>query len=484
MFIIFAYLVFLLRPIYLVTTDSVKSNGYLYFENMASKYIPVILPIIIILVMAIGISIYFLMRKKEKPVLFYKIVIIYSIVLLITVIYYYFFFKSLSNTTYSPLRMVINRDISLLLYLANFFFVGFSFIRAFGFDIKKFSFDKDRKELMLEEADSEEYEVNINVEKDDILNYFNRQKRELKYYFQENSRFFIIILVIAFLSFGSYFLFNHFVVNKVYEQNENITIGNISYTILKSVTTNIDKYGKVSNNDFLVVYLNIKNSGKKVTLNDQQFRISINDEYYYPSTSYCDYFDDLGECYHDPEIASNINKEYIMVYKINKEYQDIYFEILKGKSTTYLYTKVKLSHKKLDRDIIDYNMEDNFEIGGNTHQILSFKILNKTSFIYEECKNNKCNKYTKLVNPKLGYQVLVLEINDLEKLDDAFLENYIGLKYRNNTLYGSDINVIDRYQKYVYLEIPNLVHQEDRLVLTINTRSTEYDILLKGGVNE
>ena len=70
--------------------------------------------------------------------------------------YFAIFFKSLDTTLYEPLRIVVNRDIILFLYIINFIFVIISFIRGFGFDIKKFSFDNDKKELNLEETDSEE----------------------------------------------------------------------------------------------------------------------------------------------------------------------------------------------------------------------------------------------------------------------------------------------------------------------------------------
>ena len=57
-------------------------------------------------------------------------------------------------------------------------------------------------------------------------------------------------------------------------------------------------------------------------------------------------------------------------------------------------------------------------------------------------------------------------------------------QYRNNILYGSDINILARNNEDVYLGIPSLVHDEDRLLLIINTRDTEYDILLKEGKSE
>lgn len=483
MFFLFAYLVFLIRPIYIYFADSISGNNYMYFENIASRYVSPILFIVVIVIMILAIAIFFLMRKKEKPILFYKLVILYTFVLLVVLIYFYFFFKSLNNTTYAPLRLVINRDIIMILYYLNFLYVGFSFIRAFGFDIKKFSFEKDRKDLKLEDADNEEYEVNINVEKEDVAHYFNRQKREFKYYFMENSRFFIIVGVVLIVSLSLYFGYNHFIANKVYSEKDSVTIGNITYTINKSLVTNIDKYGKKMDNNYLIAYLNIKNNGSKVTLNDQQFRLNIKDTYYYPGISSCDSFNDLGECYHDNEIGSNTNKEYIIVYKLEGKPSKMYFEILKNQKN-YQYSKVKLSYKTSQKETINYEINKEFSINNISLQVKDFSITSKTSYVYEECYSKVCNKYTKMVIPKLGDKVLKITITNLSQLSDDFLKNYLGIKYRNNILYGSDINILARNNEDVYLGIPSLVHDEDRLLLIINTRDTEYDILLKEGKSE
>ena len=482
MFVLFVYLIFSIRPIYLFFSDYVNGNSYMYFDGIAGKYVPILLLIVVLIIMALAISIFFLMRKKEKPVLFYKLVIVYTIILFISLIYFYFFFASLYNTNYSPLRIVINRDVALIIYLINFLYVGFSFIRAFGFDIKKFSFEKDRKELKLEEEDNEEYEVNVNIEKEDITNYLNRQKKEFKYYFMENSRFFIIVSIIIVVSLLLYFGYSYFVVNKIYKQKQSVNIGNMSYTVNKTLVTSIDKYGRETNNDYLIVYLNIKNNGMKTTLDKQQFRINIDDDYYYASAS-CNLFSDLGECLYDYDIGSNSEKEYILAYKLEKNNKKIYFEILKNKNT-YQYSRVSLSKNKENREIINYKKGDSFSINGIDLKVDDYSFFDKTSYVYQECNSNKCINYTKVVNPKLGDKVLELKIFNSNKLSNDFLNNYLGLQYRNKTLYGDDIDILARNNDSIYLGITRAIHDEDKLVLIINSRNNEYDILLKEGKNE
>ena len=76
LFLIFTYLVFEMRNIYMFFINYVKNNHYTYFENMANKYMNPFIFIMIILIIAFAISVYELMKKKEKPVLFYKILMI------------------------------------------------------------------------------------------------------------------------------------------------------------------------------------------------------------------------------------------------------------------------------------------------------------------------------------------------------------------------------------------------------------------------
>ena len=67
-------------------------------------------------------------------------------------------------------------------------------IRGLGFDIKKFNFTKDIQELNIEDIDSEEVEVNVNIDTKNIIRDINRRKRELGYWIKENLLFSIILI--------------------------------------------------------------------------------------------------------------------------------------------------------------------------------------------------------------------------------------------------------------------------------------------------
>ena len=479
MFIMFAYLVFALRKIYIFFSNYIQTGTYVYRENMASIYVPWFMFLIVILLLIFSISILSLMRKKEKPVLFYKIMIGYTSLLLIALIYFVVFFNSLDKTIYETLRIVINRDISLAVYLFNFFFVAFSFIRGFGFDIKKFSFDKDKKELNLEESDNEEYELNVGLEKADVRSFLNKQKREMGYYFRENKLILSIIFVIIAVFVGFSVYYNFFVENKIYKESENIHVGGMNFTVLNSLVSERDKYGQVinPNDDYLIVNMNIINDSSEGVLDPQTFRVHILDNYYYPLISSCESFSDLGECYKNQTLKANENKNYIIVYRIPKEHNEIYLEILKNKREEYDYNKVLLSYKK--EEINDVT-ENEFEIKGNKYSISNYKISNKEEYKYQECIQEECSDFKKIVKPDTGGMVLTLEINDLDKIDEEILNSSFGVKYHDIIYSGKDVRLLAKNNNYVYYSIPGFINGNAQFTLLVNTRGLRYNILLGG----
>lgn len=483
MFISFSYLIFPLQKIYIFFKNYIINNNFTYVENMADKYVPWILIVIVFVLLGLAIGILLLMNKKEKPVLFYKVMIVYCIFLVVMFIYYMVFFKSLDRTVYETLRIAINRDIILFAYIFNYFFVAFTFIRGFGFDIKKFSFDRDKKELNLEESDNEEYELNVNLEKEDIRSFINRHKREFKYYTKENKKFFTIAGVIILLLAGLYIYYDFFVINRVYKESDTISIGSFSYHVNSSKISNISKYGEDigDNNDYLILSMNIKNYGDDKKIDSETLRINIDKEYYYPSS--CDLFSDIGTCYKNQNIKSSNDNEYIFVYKIKKDYKDIFLEILKNKDDEYKYSRVKLSYTK-DNLEKRYSDDVKFVFNDIEYTIDNYSLSSKTSYEYEECEMEKCTTYTKKVLPNNGEMVLTLQIMNSKRLSDEFLSSAIGIRYINKLYYGNKIQLLGRNKNYVYYSVPIYVREIDSLDVLVMTRPILYIINLKGANNE
>ena len=178
-FLIFGYLLLSFRDWYTFFKNVIVNNNYSGGMGLEGKYTSFFLLFAIILLIFLAFSMYFLMKKKNKPVLFYQIVMGYGVLALLFFFVYRGYFASVGSDIFSSRTLVLYRDSSLIIYVPAYAFVAFSFVRAFGFDIKKFSFEKDKKELNITSSDNEEVELNINVDKDKIVNSIRRERRQL-----------------------------------------------------------------------------------------------------------------------------------------------------------------------------------------------------------------------------------------------------------------------------------------------------------------
>lgn len=486
MFLMLGYLVFVLRRNRLFFVNYVKDDHFTYIEKMENTYIPILAIIFTAVILISAILIYSLMHKKEKPVLYYRVLIIYSVILLGTFIYLYFFYKSLSLNTYNQLSIVIIRDIVSGLYYINFFYVIFSFIRGFGFDIKKFSFERDKKELNIQEEDSEEYELNLNVDKDNIKQYFHKRRREIGYYFKENALIFITILILIIVGLLLYFYFNYFVINKIYNQNDIITIGEVNYHINSSYITNKDKNDEIiSNNyDYIIVNINIKNNGNSRTFDSQKFRINIDEKYYYPVYNMYSSFSDLGVGYNNNEIKKDSDKNYILVFKIPKgTFKKAYFEILKTKNN-FKYDRVLLDIQKNEKTSLKYELGDEINVMGNQIVFSNLEIVKDAQYQYEECYQDTCHMYTKNVRPHLGNAILKITASEQNRNNNSFYNDYVSFKFGDRVAKSKSINLIDRYNNILYFDVPSEFQSEGELLMIITTRDSIYEIKLRGDEDE
>lgn len=133
-------------------------------QDLVTPLLPTFFQIIPILIILFATIVLVVMAYKKKPYLFYIItIIIYIYVLIITQVS-----KGTLNTLYTTLVDVrtirLIRDLITLAFATQLFSLVIILVRATGFDVKKFDFKSDLKELEINEEDREEVEVQINFE--------------------------------------------------------------------------------------------------------------------------------------------------------------------------------------------------------------------------------------------------------------------------------------------------------------------------------
>ena len=299
----------------------------------------------------------------------------------------------------------------------------------------------------------------------------------------ENSSIFIILSIILVIGLGLFIYFHFFVNNKVYKEGDVITYSNLNFVVKNSYYLTTDKYGDSisSTSDFVVVNLNIDNKYKNVKLDDEMFRIYFNDKYYYPVYNFSNAFSDLGIDYGKKEIKKDTSNDYILVFKIPKEkIHDIYFELLKKKSSnsSYEFYKMKINLIYEDRQKHDIKYGEVFKINNHDYILETYDILDNVSYQYENCTEDKCITLTKNIVPKLNEKVLVLSLDNVNDLSDDLIDNSFGIEYAKKKISGKKITFLGRKDNNIYLSVPSGVENDNTSKIIITTRNDIYSIEL------
>ena len=215
LFLFMSYLTYKTHGVYEFFSNYAKTGTYTYLNNMTFSYVNIFMIIIAIILVTLLLLIFFLMKQKEKKVLYYILATIYYFLSFGLYIYFISIFKSLEFTVYNNQSLVLFRDISMVLYFLNYIFLVVAFVRGFGFNIKKFNFEQDLKELDISESDREEIEVGGQVDYENVGDFLRRRKRNFGYYIKENSYILIVFLIITVLGLGSHLIMTKLITNKV-----------------------------------------------------------------------------------------------------------------------------------------------------------------------------------------------------------------------------------------------------------------------------
>ena len=321
-------------------TSSAYFNSYTFI-------VPAIIMILSILILS-------LMIFKGKPALFYAINTIITIYLLVV---YSFARSNMMTLELHAIDIRVLRAIRDLLMggmLVEIYSFIITFIRATGFDIRKFNFGQDLEEMQVNEADREEFEVEVSFDPDKFKSRYRRFIRNLRYAYYENK--FItdvimssLVVVIIFL-----LLLNNYLFNRTYKENNYFSSLGITMKITDSYVTTKDYYDNVISEDkaFLVLKAEFKSIGATRLLSTSKMDLKIGNIVYRPSTIYNDEFIDLGDPYVRQEITSTA-KKYIFIYEISKTHMNrtMTFRYNSSVGLDEKYINVSLSPIYLDDDV-------------------------------------------------------------------------------------------------------------------------------------
>ena len=256
-------------------------NGYISgTENRlnAIKLVTNYYVIAIILSIIICLIIFALMRYKKKPKLLYFILIILYILIAIIINYTY---KGLNEIyIYNTLeaKMVrLYRDILRITTIFQYISIAFTLIRGLGFDIKKFNFKEDIADLGLDIDDDEEIELTLGSN-EGILRKVRKKIREYIYYYKENKLYLVVLASIITIIALSSITIDQKIINKIYNQNENVETDAYTFKVTNTYLTNISYNNKIvsgTNNSYVIVKMNIYPHTKGSIINTGNILLQI-----------------------------------------------------------------------------------------------------------------------------------------------------------------------------------------------------------------
>lgn len=446
---------------------------------------------IIALLLLAGVVIFLFIYKKKPRFIYYLTTIGYIIILVITSLTYNYF-EVISEGLSTAKVLLLYRDILRIATWYQYFILVCMFVRAIGFDIKKFNFKEDLMDLQVDEKDNEEIEVSIGLDSNLIERGRRKKLRQLKYYYLENKLFVNISLAAIFVFLISGIFSGTQSATKYYAENTAVQSSYYQLNVVNSFVTNKSDLGQTIIDDdtgFLIVKINVKSLNEyKYKLNTDYFVAEINGKIYLPSKKYYNYFSQTGVGYKNQYITSEA-KDYLFIYKIpsNTFRSDIKF-IYQGRYEKGVDVNVRLSPVNLDGEIPmeTYNLGETMDFSksilGKTNLTMTEYTTGK-KFEYNYCYLEDCNYSSVLYSP---YET-ILKIPITESLTNSLLkqiaDNYITVKYIYNDQELTSSVFRDQIPPgttdCLYLEVDKEVEEATKIWLEFKVRSQIYTYNLK-----
>lgn len=494
--------------------DYIANNYSVTFtNNLVTSTISPWLYIAILLTIIILVAVYVLLKVKKKPTKMYFFTIIYYSILFIFVIVASVLIGSLSNGLWTTASARTYRDFANIIYYPSYFFCILMLIRSLGFDVKKFNFKSDLKELEITEKDSEEIELNLNFQTYKAERKIRRFIRELKYYYLENKKVIYIFSGLLILILGFIIYRNTEKVKYTYKENHSFTINSLNYNIKDSIISNVDLKGNIIEKDkyYVAIRFEVKNtSSTEKRIDYDNFKLYYGSSYKYPSLNLGNSFLDYGDPYMNDVIYAKETKTYIMVYEIEKKDKNNNFKIilyqglsLKSKDFLAKTITIRLKPKLYENTEVvrSANLDESVSLSGTMLKNTTFKVnnpifTNRYEYNYESCYQDTCRTYTDVVVSDVSYQnkvgliVLDYDLNlDSEAASHSningigsFASSFLQVEYTSgdvtkkvNAKYANPPKLKDK----LVLQTDGAVIAADHVDLLVTIRNRSYSIKLK-----
>ena len=480
----------------------VSANYYTSETNIAGTYLNILMYIAAIFAIIISLSIYLLMKQKEKKTKFYMLLTGYYILLILILTFCYSILGSIESASIGTQSVRLYSDLSIIIYIPQIFFLVYSLLRGVGFDVKKFNFEADIKDLEITDIDNEEFELVIGKDAYKYKRTARRFIREFKYYILENKFIFISITSLVVLLLGVMLYFHFGVFNKTYRQTQKLSHNHLIVTIVDSVLTNLNSNGLPNKDNvyLLAISAKIKNTGtKEAFLDYDNFQIDVAKRRIKMTLDRATQFPEIGNAYsRDTLIYPNEEGIFVFTYEIPEELinQKITLKILDTLtyeigSITPIYKTVNLNYEKAfnKKDIKTVENGKYAELSSTSLKMSQVRIgktevTNTYEYNYKDCYNKKCQDLKNKISASSGKTLLVVKKDitldtystyyKVRKGTKKFAEDFVTIKYTINDeekIIGiKDLTPKENDEAWV-LEVPSEITSASQIEVLLTIRN-------------
>ncbi len=504
------YLVIRTGAIATFLSSYVSSNYYTNVINIPGTYINYFMYLAIVVIVLLVLAVYFLMRQKKKDTRFYLFLMIYYILLFVLISLCHSILSDIEASVLEAQTVRAYRDFAFIVYIPQFFFVGYTFLRGIGFDLKKFNFEEDAKELEITDIDDEEFELVFGRDAYKYKRTFRRFLREFKYYVLENKVTFILLSVFVIAVLGTLVYLNFGVYHKTYKQTQKMSHNNLIVTVTDSVLSNMDLGGNIISDGkyYLTVGLKISNmKDVSVSLDYENFRVEVAQRLISATLDRSSYFVDFGIPYtRETKIRPGEENVYVLTYEIDEDLidQEMNLKILESVnfevgSVTPIYKTVRLKYDKVfeNKEIRKVDFGKILETSGSRIgmvqvQLKNYLIQNSYEYAYQSCQKEICQNLKNKIVSRANYTLLVLErmfqidsytqYYKSRKGSSNFLNDFVKVRYEINGVVKTSM-IHDATPKEIadtwVLQVPEEIQRATKIELLINLRGSIYAMTIK-----
>lgn len=511
-------LIYIVRKTHLIVNffNSYVANSYSFQtgSDISGLYISGFLLFSIFIIIAATLAIYYLLKYKEKPVKWYIFLMVYYIFLFVMLFWYSNVISSMSKEIMQARSARLYRDISIIIYLPQYIFVVFVVLRAIGFNIKQFNFQSDLREMEITSEDNEEVEVGFEIDGYKTKRFLRRFKREFTYYLIENKL--MVTVVVILLMFSSILIYYNTrkSYDITYKQGDVFMHQGFSINIKDSIITNLTYDGKKIDDKYYYLVLKaniINNMGEKAKISYDNLIINVNGENLIPTLDKSTYFVDYGAPYYGDYIKPNIDQDYALVYRLNKDQVKKSYKLkllssfkLRKNEVVTNYAIINLTPVNVSKinDVSTAKLNEklnftNTNVGNTLLTITDFERTSSYTYEYESCytKTNCTTRkdivsvdYTKGSSTSsllvLGYDLDLDKETSYAKFiknELSFFNDFASVKVGigDRDVEYSVINVTPKNLKdKVVLQVNGNILNSDHLDLYLTIRNKRYTINL------